>query len=102
MNEKDDNENINNSINQGKYLNIKFPYFDYKKELELKEFNTQSQSANNSFNYSEIGTKSMNEKIYAKLENEYLTNEERNDIYKYNPSFEHLYYSHDFSDVILK
>ena len=102
MNERDDKESINNSINQGKYLNIKFPYFDYKKELELKEFNTQSQSANNSFNYSEIGTKSMNEKIYAKLENEYLTNEEKNDIYKYNPSFEHLYYSHDFSDVILK
>ena len=101
-NEKDRKENINDLINKGEYLNIKFPYFDYKKELELKEFNTQSQSVNNSFNYSEIGTKSMNEKIYEKLANEYLNNEERNDRYKYNPSFEHLYYSHDFSDIILK
>ena len=54
MNEKDDKENINSLINQGNYLNIKFPYFDYKKELELKEFNTQSQSVNNKMIYINI------------------------------------------------
>ena len=102
MIERDAKDNVNNLINKGEYLNIKFPYYDYKKELELKECNTQSQEINNSFNYSEIGNKSMNEKIFSKLEKEYLTNEERNERYKYNPSFEHLYYSHDFSDVILK
>ena len=102
MIERDAKDNVNNLINKGEYLNIKFPYYDYKKELELKECNTQSQEINHSFNYSEIGNKSMNEKIFSKLEKEYLTNEERNERYKYNPSFEHLYYSHDFSDVILK
>ena len=42
------------------------------------------------------------EKNFSKLANEYLDNEERNERYKYNPSFEQLYYNHDFSDVILK
>ena len=102
MIEKVGKDNINNLINKGQYLNIKFPYFDYKKEQELKDCNTQSQEINNSFNYSEIGSKSMLEKLHMKLENEYLNNEERNERYKYNPSFENLYYSHDFSDVILK
>ena len=97
--EKDD---INNLINKGQYLNIKFPYFDYKKEMEMKEYNSQSQDINNSFNYSQLETKSIKDKIYLKLANEYLDNEERNERYKYNPSFERLYYNHDFSDVIIK
>ena len=102
MIEKDDKDNINNLINKGEYLNIKFPYFDYKKEIELKEINTQSQDVNASMINSDIGTQSIMEKNYNKLANEYLDSEERNERYKYNSSFEHLYYSHDFSDVILK
>ena len=102
MIDKESKDNINNLINRGQYLNIKFPYFDYKKEIELKENMTQSQENNNSFNYSQIETKSFKETVHNKLASEYLDNEERNERYKYNPSFEHLYYSHDFSDVVLK
>ena len=67
MIEKDDKDNINNLINKGEYLNIKFPYFDYKKEIELKEINTQSQDVNASMNNSDIGTQSIMEKNYNKL-----------------------------------
>mgnify|MGYP002625699966 FL=1 len=102
INEKDGKDNINNLINKGEYLNIIFPNFDYKKDSETKEKNSQSQDVTNSLNNSEIENKSMYEKIYVKMANEYLNSEERNERYKYNPSFEHLYYSHDFSDVILK
>ena len=100
--EKERKDNVNDLINQGEYLNIKFPYFDYKKGLEIKDSNTQSQDDKLSVNNSEIGTKSFMEKTFSKLVNEYLDNEERNERYKYNPSFEQLYYNHDFSDVILK
>ena len=76
--EKERKDNVNDLINQGEYLNIKFPYFDYKKGLEIKDSNTQSK------------------------DDKLSVNEERNERYKYNPSFEQLYYNHDFSDVILK
>ena len=100
--DKEGKDNINNLINDGEYLNIKFPNYVYKKEIELKENNTQSQDINNSINTSDNGSKSITERLFNKLTNEYLNSEEKNDKYKYNPSFEHLYYSHDFSDVILK
>ena len=98
-------ESSNNKlINQGKYLNIEFPYFNYKQENDSKDDkdNSLESKDNNLLNNSDLESKPIKEKFINKLYNQYLTEEEQKDKYKYNPSFEHLYYNHDFSDVIIK
>ena len=98
-------ESSNNKlINQGKYLNIEFPYFNYKQENDSKDDkdNSLESKDNNLLNNSDLESKPIKEKFINKLYNQYLTEEEQKDKYKYNPSFDHLYYSHDFSDVIIK
>ena len=107
-NEYDKSIQSNNLINGGQYLNIEFPYFDYKQFSEYQEseiknkFGSQVLKDDNLFYNSEIDSKSINEKLYIKLAREYLNDEEQKERYKYNPSFEGLYYNHDFSDVIIK
>ena len=105
--EKDANMSINELINKGQYLNIEFPYFNYKqendsKDKEDKDSSLGSKDNNNILNISDLESKPISEKIFSKLSKQYLNEEEQKDKYKYNPSFEHLYYSHDFSDVIIK
>ena len=105
--EKDINMNINDLINKGKYLNIEFPLFNYKqennsKDKEDKDSSLGSKDNNNILNNSDLESKPISEKLFIKLSKQYLNEEEQKDKYKYNPSFEHLYYSHDFSDVIIK
>ena len=112
--ENEKNMDILNMIDNGKYLNIEFPYFNYKQDNESqekedkyykddKDSNPSNQgSKENLLNNSDIGSKSMNEKLFTKLTKQYLNEEEQKERYKYNPSFEHLYFSHDFSDVIIK
>ena len=103
--ENDENMNINNLINKGQFLNIEFPYFNYKQEIDSKEKDkdsSQESKEKNLLNNSDLESKSIREKIFSKLSKEYLDEEEQKEKYKYNPSFEHLFYSHDFSDVIIK
>ena len=105
--ENDENMNINNLINKGQFLKIEFPYFNYKQDNDNQkeknsEDNQDSRSNKNILNNFDLESQSIREKIFNKLSKEYLDDEEQNEKYKYNPSFEHLYYSHDFSDVILK
>jgi hypothetical protein len=105
--DKDDNMNINDLINKGQFLKIEFPYYNYKQDNDYskekdKEDSQDLKSNNNLLNNLDLESKSIREKIFNKLAKEYLDYEEQNEKYKYNPSFEHLYYSHDFSDVILK
>ena len=83
----------NEIIKEGKYLNIEFPYF--------KEIKNDS-SKNNNYDNKLIESKSIIEKKYKNLCETYLTDEEQKEKYKYNPSFEQLYYSHDFSDIVIK
>ena len=104
--ENEGNMNINDLINKGQFFNIEFPYFNYKqdndsKEKEEKE-NSQESKDNNLLNNSDIESKPIREKMFTKFSQQYLNEEEQKERYKYNPSFEHLYYSHDFSDVIIK
>ena len=107
-NEYDKNMQSNNLINSGHYLNIEFPYYDYKQFTEYQDSEIKNKYGNqvikddNLFYDSEIDSKSINEKLYIKLAKEYLNDEEQKERYKYNPSFENLYYNHDFSDVIIK
>ena len=102
--EKD--ENIDNLIDKGQYLNIEFPYFHYKQNNDSKEKeekdSSQDSKDNNILNNSDLESKPIREKIFSKLSKNYLNDEEQKERYKYNPSFEHLYFSHDFSDVIIK
>ena len=104
--EDDGNINMNNLIDKGKYLNIEFPYFNYKqddsKDKEDKDSSQDSKFNNTILNNSDLEPKPIREKIYNNLAKQYLNDEEQKERYKYNPSFEHLYFSHDFSDVIIK
>ena len=104
--EKEENINLNDLISKGKFLNIEFPYFNYKQDIDSKEKeekeNSQDSKDTNLLNNSYIESKPISEIIFSKFSQQYLNEEEQKDRYKYNPSFEHLYYSHDFSDVIIK
>ena len=100
-------ESNTNLINKGQYLNIEFPYYNHNKQenaskdKEDKDSSLESKD-NNILNNSDLESKPIKEKIINKLYTQYLTEEEQKDKYNYNPSFEHLYYNHDFSDVIIK
>ena len=106
--ENDKNIQSNSLINSGHYLNIEFPYYDYKQFTEYQDSENKNKDDNHAlkddylFIDYELGSKSINEKMYMKLAKEYLNDEEQKERYKYNPSFESLYYNHDFSDVIIK
>ena len=94
---------ILNMIDNGKYLNIEFPYFNYKQDNESqekedkyykddKDINPNNQGSKaNLLNNSNFGSKSINEKSFTKLTKQYLYEEEQKKRYKYN-SFLNIYF----------
>jgi hypothetical protein len=76
-NEYDKNMQSNNLISSGHYLNIEFPYYDYKQYSEYQDSEHKNKYGNqvvkdeNLFYGSEIDSKSINEKLYIKLKSEF-------------------------------